>query len=242
MIPWTTFDPRKLPGLALWYDASDASTVTLATGVRGLADKSGNARNAAQTATNSQPALTPNAIDGKPAMVFDGLNDSLTLPILNITAWTVFAVCERTGSGNGTLLQLLASAFGVESLLLGLNDNSTDGPVLVGSSSTGSAKYGKGGSLSAGTARVLSAKWPGGTFDGASNYSAWNDGVTITLANSGSAHKASGNDSRIGASWCNGALQAFYRGKIGEIVVYSSALSDGNRNAVERYLERKWGL
>lgn len=242
MIRWKSFDPKQIPGLSLWYDASDASTITRDIGVKGWADKSGNARNAAQTASNSQPALTPNAIDGKPCVVFDGLNDSLTLPILNLSAWTIFVVCERSGSGNGTILQLMQSAFGVESLLLGLNDSATEGPILVGSGSAGSTKYGKGGSLGAGSARVLSARWAGTGTNGATYYAAWNNGSTVTLSDTAAMHKASGNDSRIGASWCNGALQSFYKGKVGEILVYSSSLSDALRTAVERHLARKWGL
>lgn len=242
MIPWKSFDPKHVPGLSLWYDASDASTVTLGQGVRGLSDKSGNARHASQLASNSQPELTANAIDGKPALVFDGLNDSLTFPILNLSAWTAFAVCERTGSGNATILQVMQAAFGVESLLFQVNDSATDGPVLVGSGSTGAAKYGKGGTLGANTPRVLSAKWAGAGTNGATYYNSWANGTQITLADSGAAHKASGNDSRIGAAWCNGALQAFWRGKVGEILVYSSALSDDLRTAVERHLARKWGL
>lgn len=242
MIPWKTFDPQHVPGLSLWFDASDSASITTDIGVKGWNDKSGNARHATQAASNNQPALTQNAIDGKPAVVFDGLNDCLTFPILNLSAWTVFVVCERTGAGNGTILQILQSAFGVDTLLLGLNDSATEGPVLIGSGSTGAHKYGKGGSLSAGTTRVLSGRWAGTNTNGAANYGAWNNGTAVSLTDSASQHKASGNDSRIGASWCNGALQNFYKGKIGEILVYSSALSTELRTAVERHLARKWGL
>lgn len=242
MIPWKSFDPQHVPGLSLWFDASDASTITTDIGVKAWFDKSGNARHASQSASNSQPTLTANAIDGKPALVFDGLNDCLTFPILNLSAWTVFAVCERTGAGNATIMQILQSAFGVETLIIGLNDSATEGPALVGSGSTGAHKYGKGGSLSAGTPRVLTGRWAGPNTNGATNYSAWDNGVSVSLTDSATQHKAAGNDSRIGASWCNGALQNFYKGKIGEILVYSSALSTELRTGVERHLARKWGL
>ena len=242
MIRWKTFDPRTVPGMELWLDASDASTITIDTGVRGWADKSGNGRNASQTATNSQPAWTQNALANKPVLTFDGLNDSLYLPVLDLSAWTIFIVCNRTaGVTNASLLQLAKASFSTETALVALND-STNGPLLVGSGSTGSAKYGKGGSLSAGTSRVITAKWAGAGTDGASYYAAWDSGASVSLTDSASIPQYSGTGSRIGASWSSGSLQAFFRGQIAEVIVYSSALDDGPRDATEKSLLRKWGL
>lgn len=229
--------------MEMWFDASDASTITVDVGVRGWNDKSGNARHALQTASNSQPAWTQNAQAGKPVLTFDGLNDSLYIPVLDVAAWTIFIVCNRTaGVTNASLLQLARASFGTETALIGLNNDSNNGPVLVGSGSTGSAKYGKGGSLSAGTPRVLTARWAGAGTDGATYYSAWDNGTLVTLADSGNFPQYSGTGSRIGASWSAGSLQAFFRGQIAEIIVYSSALSTSERQAVEQWLTRKWAL
>ena len=49
-------------------------------------------------------------------------------------------------------------------------------------------------------------------------------------------------DSRVGAGWDQGALKGFYKGVIGEIIVYSSSLTASQANAVTRYLSRKWGV
>lgn len=243
MIRWKPFDPRAVSGMEMWFDASDASTISLDVGVRGWSDKSGNGRHAQQTASNSQPALTQNAQAGKPALTFDGHNDSLYIPVVDVAAWTIFIVCNRTASvTNASLLQLARASFGTETALIALNNDSTIGPILVGSGSTGSHKYGKGGSLSVGTPRVLTARWAGGGTDGATNYSAWDNGATVTLADSAARPQYSGTGSRIGASWLSGNLQAFYRGQIAEIIVYSTALSTAERESIERWLTRKWGL
>lgn len=243
VIRWKAFDPRTVPGMELWFDASDASTITIDTGVRAWSDKSGNGRNASQTATNSQPAWTQNARANKPVLTFDGLNDSLYIPVLDLSAWTIFIVCNRTaGVTNASLLQLAKASFSTETALVGLNNDSAVGPLLVGSGSTGSAKYGKGGSLSAGTTRVITAKWAGAGTDGATYYSAWDSGTTVSLSDSSAVPQYSGTGSRIGASWSSGSLQGFFRGQIAEIIVYSSALDDGPRDAVEKSLLRKWGL
>lgn len=59
--PWT---PSSLGGsLALWLDASDATTMTTSGGfVSEWRDKSGNSRNAVQSVSNSQPTLNGSAI------------------------------------------------------------------------------------------------------------------------------------------------------------------------------------
>jgi hypothetical protein len=71
------FNPKSISGLAGWWDFNDAATVTVQTGISSVLDKSGNGRTLLQTTTNNQPAWTANAINGKYAAVFDGMNDTL---------------------------------------------------------------------------------------------------------------------------------------------------------------------
>jgi hypothetical protein len=60
------FDPRRIPGLESWWDASDAASVTLDAGrVSQLADKSGKGRHAANTTSGStQPSYVTGARNG----------------------------------------------------------------------------------------------------------------------------------------------------------------------------------
>lgn len=62
------------------------------------------------------------------------------------------------------------------------------------------------------------------------------------LAASGSPVTAQALDSRIGARWDGGALKGFYRGSIGEVLVYDAALTSAQATAVTRYLSAKWGI
>lgn len=70
--------PKDILGSALWQwqDASDASTVTIATGVSNWADKSGNGRNFTQGGAGSQPGYTSGvSVDfttGTPIMPYIG--------------------------------------------------------------------------------------------------------------------------------------------------------------------------
>jgi hypothetical protein len=176
----TSLDPRSLGPIALWLDAADAPSVGLAT------DKSGNGRDASQKATNNQPVLVANSLNGRPALSFDGINDSLAISPFTISSWHAFVVCSPSASG-GTVLYLPSTA--TESFSL----------------------------TSGGSAAVLSGS--GSPSSAAAIY---------------------GADGRVGAGWSGGALKAFYKGLVGEVIVYSASLSSGSAAAITRYLTRKW--
>ena len=82
------FNPKSITGLALWLDASDASTLfqdaaatTPATAtsdpVGAWLDKSGNARHLTQATSAARPSLLTNGISSKPALNFDGTDDNI---------------------------------------------------------------------------------------------------------------------------------------------------------------------
>lgn len=75
------FTPQSLSGLAAWWDASDAESVTLnALDVASIADKSGNSRAASQVTAAEQPLYSLAAVNGKNVISFTGANnDSLAL-------------------------------------------------------------------------------------------------------------------------------------------------------------------
>lgn len=180
--------------------------------------------------------MVASAIGSRPALLFDGLNDTLAWPSVALTSWSLFAVCRRSsGVVHATVVQVGGGFLSPESAVLAVNDDANYGPVMVGGGSNGAGVYGVGGSLAAGTARLLSATSTG------SEYAAWSNGSEITLTDSAAVPNARGVDSRIGASW-SGALCSFFRGHIAELIVYSGQLEDGTRSAVESYLMRKWGL
>jgi hypothetical protein len=62
------------------------------------------------------------------------------------------------------------------------------------------------------------------------------------LTASGSPVTAQSLDSRIGARWDGGALKGFYKGSIGEVLVYDATLTASQATAVTRYLSSKWGI
>jgi hypothetical protein len=71
------WSPVSLPKL-VWLDASDSTTLTLASGSASeWRDKSGNNHHAAQSNASSRPVLVANALGGKAMLRFDGSNDTM---------------------------------------------------------------------------------------------------------------------------------------------------------------------
>ena len=105
------FNPRTIANLAGWWDFDDAATVTVATGISSVLDKSGNSRTLTQAATNNRPAWTANSINGKYAAVFDGTNDGLSASFTLAQPITLFAV-GRWRTDNATSATMVDGASG----------------------------------------------------------------------------------------------------------------------------------
>ena len=116
--------PTTIPGLQLWLDASDASTLYDATsggslvaadgGVARWEDKSGNARHATQGTSGSRPLRKTAVQGGRDVLRFDGSNDSLSIPSSTATFNfmhngdnTLFIVYRAGTTANPNTLYLL---------------------------------------------------------------------------------------------------------------------------------------
>jgi hypothetical protein len=74
--------PRRRGGTTLWTPTQtatewwgapyDTATTTIATGVSQLRDRKGNGRNFNQATSGTQPTITPNALNGKAGLTFNG--------------------------------------------------------------------------------------------------------------------------------------------------------------------------
>jgi hypothetical protein len=99
--------PIPTQGLELWFDASRG--VGQVSGVVSKwADQSGHGRDALQTSTNLRPKLVDNALAGKPALVFDGdelAGDYLRLPTLEVDfakGVSIFVAGQQTSAAGDT--------------------------------------------------------------------------------------------------------------------------------------------
>lgn len=245
------FNPLTLSP-ALWLDAADASTLFDATTGGSLVapdgsiarweDKSGNARHATQGTVLSRPQRKTSIQNGRDVVRFDGSNDVLTFARTDFTAFTLFAVFNRTGSNTyQSLFQAAQTSVARASCEIGVNNDINYGPVAVGSNGNATS-YGKGGILSQSTPRLITARWQGGATNGAANYSLRQNGAAATLSNSAAVGVSFGTISVIGAAYSGASIVSYLGGDIAEIIVCNEHITDSRLSATERYLATKWGI
>jgi hypothetical protein len=228
---------RHIAGLEAEYDARNIAAIDYVLAWR---DSSGKGRHALQTAYNSRPAWSATGMGNLPGVLFDGVNDSLVFDRFDLSNATVVAVVRREAGGvNGTVVDVIQSTTTRDAVTLSINDDSSNGPVLIGRNGDGNGYYQRGGLLKLGTPRLLIAQWNG------TAYRAWDGATEITLANSTSkASAAAGTDSRIGAGWSSpaGSVTRHFTGAIGYLAIYSSILTDAQRALLTATIQSDWGL
>jgi hypothetical protein len=240
------FDPRQISDLGLWLDASDASTITIATGVSAWNDKSGNGRNFAQATGASQPEQISAGQNGRNTIRGNGTSHVMTMGsglnlFRNVIGGSIFVVrkwvtspaasancfiVERNGSGFGRAF--VAAGHTANKATAGGRRTDSDSTVTVASSSS----VGAGHEL-----QVALFDWANsdlyqyinGTLDGSST-SFQTDGSTADTDSAGVgifAHTAPGGYGNV---------------EVAELAVWPSLVTTTQRHAVEGYLAHKWGL
>jgi hypothetical protein len=218
---------------ALWLDAADQSTITIATGVSEWRDKSGNGRNAIQLTASNQPVYTIGGLNGRNILTFDGTNDHLIHSFNASPApHSVFVVARRiTGGGSyQAIFTAIASgsSFGVNisAKAEGLADWGTYINRWVGGQASLLNNWSAVG--------IVSPSATSGTEIFDTNGSITTVSYTSRYVGDGFNRRAIGGDPSFGSG--------YLRGDIAEIVVIMSALSVFNRELMMGYLSWKWNL
>ena len=237
----TQFTPKTL-GPALWLDAADASTLTMPSSnvITSWADKSGNSNNA--TAYGS-PQLIANVLNGQSAIYLPNPTNvspySYFQGSVSITGTTqsVFAVIQNTSAvlpnaSNGRIVSLTVPN-GVDYASASASALYSYGSSIVGfrtQRNFGGYTY----------SPVLSA----GSYIAEVIY----DGTNVRLYNGGNLAETSSSTGTFGVTaYGIGNYPSIYHyetfnGYIGEVLVYTTALTQVQRQQVEGYLAWKWGL
>jgi hypothetical protein len=232
------FNPTSIAGTQLWLDAADPSTITGTSPVTAWRDKSGNGNNG--TASGS-PVLLANSINGSyPSIYFNGSSSIAGTTVVSGPTLTAFCILQTTDtnlSTNGRLLSLSTPGQNDYNTNLTLSAFIQLNPTYICTSrgSTGSA-----GTITydvpVGTSALVATTFAGNTsntFYGngslfvTSTDPNWNTNFSITTYCIGNAINPNG---------------AWYKGRIGEIILYSTALTNPQRQQVEGYLAWKWGI
>lgn len=221
--------PAQIPGLGMWLDASEPSSITVATGTSEWRDKSGNGRSVSQAGSGNQPWYNGRAV------VFDGIDDFLTnsYNLSSTPESSLFAVV-RYRSVSASLG--ITMGFGSNSSFAGqtLERGRTSGKLswTVGRNSPSGAEKNKSGRDIV-TVPVVQ----GNVYSGATTLCLVNNTVDATDTFTGPLNSGSGFT--VGRYFTTGfPVDA----DIHEIVHYNRALTDEERVLLHTYFFAKWGI
>ena len=224
----------NVEGLSLWLDASYSSSMKLDDNGKVIqwADRSGKDHHASQAEPSKRPEYRKEAWDGKPALVFNGINEYLTCPFV-----------PASGADPRTIVIVFQalSAIGRNHIF------------HYGTSSEGSA-YG----LSFDNGTLESNYW--GNFF-VSDFQFWIKPIIVSLCYDGNYDNIYVNGVPVGkpdkprnAIKLNTGTKynfhigsridpaEYFHGEIAEVIAYDRALSDKERKDNEKYLSAKWNI
>jgi hypothetical protein len=189
------------------------------------------------------PILVGNAIGGRPALRFDGIDDYLTLPsgFQDFTAgMALYVVMRPTAAPFGAKLLLLGNSGGKASIGLG-KAGSTAGYQFFTSSGGGSFTWfdTSNGWVTGEAALVSVVQDPGAA--GATSYAAVaKNGLTLLGKNVYVPPVLTRGINYIGRSYWS--ADGPFQGDIAEIVLYNRKLSAQEQTAVQGYFAQKYGI
>ncbi len=190
--------------------------------------------NASQTSPAGRPAYVENGINGLPSLSFDGVNDNLSVRNFCANGFTIFVVLQTSNIGNAPVLW--AGAAGVTNDVAPLVISGSSPSIING----GDADY----SLTA-TGKSIISDSPHLVMinrnirNGAREL--WVDGVSsATDANGASGMLLNANPNLLIGR--DSVENVSYKGQIGEIIAFERDLEIAERETVEKYLRKKWGM
>ncbi len=239
-ILWT---PSRITTEA-WYDASDASTVTLVgSKVSQLNDKSGNARHVAQSTDANRLTVVTEAQNGRnvlrSAAAFLGMTHTTSGALRSVSGWTMYLVAAITTTGANTNVAMVATStdtsravlgkFTPNMLYAGGRRNNADS--FASTSLVSGADIGTGYNVLVGNANYTSTtiftRLNGAT-----------ENTNSSWLTSGSTPADAGTISIMN----NTALSIDVRGDFGEMVLLASSATQATTERIEGYLAHRWGL
>lgn len=226
-------NPATIFGASLgaWYDPSDSSTVTTATGVVSMTDKSLNGHVLVQPTSVNQPLYGNRDINGLNCLDFDGIDDVLFVPstLYNLTNSDnlIFCVYFSDTSGDGTQ-RIINAQVGNSRHFLQRTPSQVSYANFLNFSAAGSADL----------ARITNTTSPQLGIGMLS-------GKIQTIRNERGELGANGSGNRFTSVFFNIGGQSIsanrFNGRMGEFGFVRSSATVGQINALGRYLSGKWG-
>ncbi len=213
---------------------SDNGVTTSSSNVTQWTDLTGNGNTFSQSNSSYQPTLTTGAVNGLPAITFNGSSQYLVAPsgFANFTSGaSMFIVTKPTSSV--TSARFLDIGTGSTTNSFGVCEYSPSAYLLYSfNGSTGSSIQ---GTLTTSQYQILEA-----IQNGSGTGSLYTNGTSVASGSVNNINNTTRSAPVIGAYTGGGTY--YFQGQIAEILIYSTALSSTQRQAVENYLLSRYGL
>jgi hypothetical protein len=265
------FDPRRIPGLAAWYDAADADSITLDAGrVSQWSDKSGNARHATNgTAGTTQPSYTVGGRNGLNMLTFaaatvqrltvagtstfnflhDGVADSWWIAVTKYATtsnpnavYTLFGNINSSFAGPGVLYAWEnRTGIGTAGLNAGINNASTGVANTLNAGNT-ACLSGYNNILAAQSYLVQEAVHSPADATAANRFRLRVNGGSEIASN---AKTGTASTSNAASAMLFGAVAGNaipLQGDVCEMMFFNQLPTSEARDLIRRYLGAKWGV
>jgi hypothetical protein len=227
------FSPNILSNLALWTDASNSSSLTIDinNNVSQWNDLSGNGRHISQATTTKRPAYVASALNSKPGLTFDGVDDILVnTSATGVANCSIFSVL-KVNSASTTNDQLFINIGGfaangkLRSMIQPSSLTFTFGVYFGGYSATAFNMD------------------PTGAFHA---FGIVQSGTNVTMMRDSSSQNGTCSITPLTTTdnnWSIGGYNNNFYGSatICEVIIYSKALSASESSSIKSYLKAKWG-
>jgi hypothetical protein len=248
--------PLTIPGCQLWLDAADSSTITLSTTkVTQWNDKSGNGYNFTQSTSGNQPTYSSASLNSLNTITFTSANSTYLLGtastnFIGTNSLSVYGIFKTNNSTSGSsVFSKALYGYAAGRILYGYRDPGTPATIVggIGVASGPNAYTDISDTYTAGSWRVFgfvsdrsgwtNTTYQNGTSIGSTTITA---DTTTNLTNAfpmlvGAYNNSSGDANPPQAGY-------YLDGGVGELLVFNSALTTSQRQQVEGYLARKWGI
>jgi hypothetical protein len=222
------FTPASISGLVAWFKADAISGKNDGDAISSWTDSSGNTNHAVQATGSLQPLYKTAIQNGKPVVRFDGTDDYVQFGDASaLTAGTGFIVAKANAD---------PAAASTNAGLWHLGTHAATPTFYPFTDSNVYDAFGTDSRKSTGNPTPTLAAFNVYTVSSAAGaWTSWFNGTQhfTTATNTVSFP----TDPKLGRGIAAGVALL---GDIGEFLLYNSALSAGNRQAVEAYLKAKW--
>lgn len=222
---------------ALWLDAADLSTITIATGVNAWRDKSGRGRNLSQSTPSRQPTYELSGINGRPALRAVSSSAQFLDAGANLIGFNggagahlwAFVVCTMDASASS--FSRLVS-YGRD----GQSDTGLENVPLMLRNAGNNAITAFSGGVKSSVDVMLSTPLLLGSVYGSTNHQMFLNGAAATPSAGGFGVNTTPRIRILSDG------TSHWSGLCGEVILGDFELSVKDRQLIEGYLAWKWGL